>query len=131
MGNPAARKGDTVNGIDTHIVMMPSPMGEVPTPVPMAFQAKINAGTVDSVQIDSRPAAVVGAGSENSPPHAPSGGRFMKQPSNKGTITRGSDTVFIGGKPAARSGDAVLTCADPASLPNGTISSGSGTVFIG
>lgn len=34
VGKPAAKQGDRVVGVDTHIVMIPSPGGPVPTPVP-------------------------------------------------------------------------------------------------
>jgi len=37
MGNPAAKEGDKVVGVDTHIVMIPSPAGPIPTPTPMPF----------------------------------------------------------------------------------------------
>jgi len=36
-GKPAAKQGDLVVGIDTHIVMVPSPAGPVPTATPMPF----------------------------------------------------------------------------------------------
>jgi uncharacterized Zn-binding protein involved in type VI secretion len=42
----------------------------------------------------------------------------------------GSQTVKINGKAAARSGDSVRTCNDPADLPVGTIVA-VGTVMIG
>ena len=34
MGQPAAKQGDQITGIDTHIIMIPSPGGPVPTPLP-------------------------------------------------------------------------------------------------
>jgi uncharacterized Zn-binding protein involved in type VI secretion len=60
----------------------------------------------------------------------PAGGPFQTEPSNEGEIIGGSTTVFINGKPAARSGDRVNTCNDPAPAPNGTITAVS-TVKIG
>ena len=34
MGQPAAKQGDHITAIDTHIIMIPSPGGPVPTPLP-------------------------------------------------------------------------------------------------
>jgi hypothetical protein len=36
MGQPAARQDDPVSGLDIHIVMIPTPGGEVPVPLPLA-----------------------------------------------------------------------------------------------
>jgi uncharacterized Zn-binding protein involved in type VI secretion len=66
----------------------------------------------------------------NTPPHVPSGGTFVKSPSNRATITLGSTTVSINGKPAARNGDPALTCNDPDDLPAGTVVA-AWTVLIG
>jgi uncharacterized Zn-binding protein involved in type VI secretion len=35
MPQPAARQNDPVTGTDTHILMVPSPGGPVPTPTPL------------------------------------------------------------------------------------------------
>jgi uncharacterized Zn-binding protein involved in type VI secretion len=75
------------------------------------------------------PAAVVGSVATNVP-HIPSGGSFVIPPLNRGQVTVGSATVTINGKPAARAGDVVTTCDDPANLPVGTIQA-AGTVTIG
>jgi uncharacterized Zn-binding protein involved in type VI secretion len=45
-------------------------------------------------------------------------------------VLRGSATVTINGKPAARAGDPVMTCNDPADMPTGTVVA-AGTVVIG
>jgi uncharacterized Zn-binding protein involved in type VI secretion len=45
-------------------------------------------------------------------------------------IFTGCPTVMINGKPAARNGDVVMTCNDPADLPVGTVIA-TGTVLIG
>ena len=66
----------------------------------------------------------------NTPAHVPAAGPFQKPPSNKGTVDAGSATVHIDGKPAARDGDAVLTCNDPGDAPNGTVIA-AGTVLVG
>jgi uncharacterized Zn-binding protein involved in type VI secretion len=51
-------------------------------------------------------------------------------PSNRGTVLLGSFTVKIGGKFAARNGDPVTTCNDPADLPVGQLIA-VGTVTVG
>ncbi|WP_329056195.1 PAAR domain-containing protein [Amycolatopsis sp. NBC_01488] len=117
--------------MDTHIVMVPSPGGPVPTPTPLPFSGKIVQGCCATVLIAGRPAATAGSVALNVPPHVPPApGTFSKPPDNRGTIIGGSQTVLIGGKPAARVGDKVLTCADPVPVPNGTIV-GTSTVQIG
>ncbi|WDZ87012.1 PAAR domain-containing protein [Micromonospora cathayae] len=121
MGVPAAKLGDKVVGTDTHIIMIPSPVGPVPTPTPMPFAGTIATGCSTDVLIEGKPAAVVGSGAVNSPPHVPTGGPFQVPPTNQGTVLAGSPTVLINGKPAARHGDKVNTCNDPAPAPNGTI----------
>lgn len=130
MGQPAARLGDGVNGTDVHIVMVPSPTGPVPTPTPLPFAGTIANGCSQNVLIGGQPAAVVGSGAVNSPPHIPTGGTFQVPPTNQGTVLKGSATVLINGKPAARNGDAVLTCAEPAPAPNGVIRA-AGNVLVG
>ena len=130
MGNPAAKQGDQVVATDTHIVMIPSPGGPVPTPLPHPFSGMLDGGLSSDVNIAGLPAAVVGSTASNTPPHIPQGGPFQKPPANKATIQTGSTSVFINGKPAARSADTALTCNDPADLPVGTVIA-AGTVFIG
>ena len=51
-------------------------------------------------------------------------------PTNQGQVIAGSGTVLINNKAAARAGDTVNTCNDPAPLPKGTIEAVS-TVMIG
>lgn len=130
MGKPAAKLGDKVVGNDIHIVMMPSPGGPIPTPTPMPFSGTIANGCSMDVLIEGKPAAVVGSTAVNLPPHLPTGGPFQNPPTNMGTILIGSPTVLINGKPAARAGDKVNTCSDPAPAPNGTIVC-TGQVLIG
>jgi uncharacterized Zn-binding protein involved in type VI secretion len=131
MGMPAAKMGDKVVGLDTHIVMIPAPPGPpVPTPLPSPFNGIIDSGCSTNVMIEGKPAATVGSMASNIPPHIPSGGPFQVPPTNKGNIIMGSPTVMINGKPAARNGDTALTCNDPAPLPNGKIVA-IGKVMIG
>jgi uncharacterized Zn-binding protein involved in type VI secretion len=127
---PAAKQGDQVIGQDTHIILVPSPGGPVPTPTPMPFSGTITGGCSPDVLIQNMPAAVVGSTATNAPPHVPTGGPFQVPPTNQGVVVAGSGTVLINNKPAARSGDTVNTCNDPAPAPNGKIQAVS-TVLIG
>ena len=132
MGQPAAKQGDQIIATDTHIVMVPSPNGLVPTPLPHPFTGIINGELSSNVNIMGLPAATVDSTADNIPPHIPTppGTAFQKPPANKGTIKIGSPTVKINGKMAARNGDIAETCNDPADLPVGQVIA-VGTVFIG
>jgi len=133
MGQPAAKQGDQVVAVDTHIVLVPAPPGPpVPTPLPHPFSGIINGNLSSTVNIMGMPAATVDSTADNTPPHIPTppGVSFQKPPSNKATIKIGSATVKIGGKAAARNGDTAETCNDPADLPVGTVIA-VGTVMIG
>ena len=130
MGMPAAKQGDQVLAMDIHIVMIPSPGGPVPTPLPNPFMGTLDGDLSSDVFIGGMAAATVGSTATNTPQHIPAGGPFQKPPGNKATVTQGSGTVFINGKPAARMGDPALTCNDPADTPAGKVLA-SGTVFIG
>ena len=127
----AARDTDSVGGSDIHFVIIPTPSGEVPIPIPHAFSASINKAVSDNVKVNGLGAATMGSETQNQPTHIAKGSRFQKQPTNKGTVQMGSASVMINGQPAARLGDTVLTCADPSDMPNGTILSGSPNVDIG
>ena len=131
MGKPAARQNDKIVASDIHIVMIPTPGGPVPTPLPHPFMGQLDGELSSDVMIDGKPAAVVGSTATNSPSHIPNGGPFQSPPKNKGTVKLGSNTVLINGKGAARLGDTADTCNDPSDLPVGTIVSGSPTVLIG
>lgn len=131
MSRPAAKMGDTVVGVDIHIILIPAPPAPpIPTPLPHPFNGKIMSGCSTNVLIEGKPAAVQGAKAMNIPPHIPMGGPFQKPPSNQGTIMLGSMTVLINNKPAARTGDMVMTCNDPADAPTCSIVAVS-TVLIG
>lgn len=132
MSQPAAKQGDQIVATDTHIVLVPSPGGPVPTPLPHPFVGIIDGNLSKDVFIMGRPAAVVGSTAKNTPPHIPTppGTSFQKPPSNTGTIIMGSTTVLINNKPAARTGDTANTCNDPTDLPVGKVVA-AGTVLIG
>ena len=132
MGQPAAKKGDKVVAVDTHIVMVPSGGGPVPTPLPHPFSGTIDGELSGDVNIMGQPAATVGSTAGNSPAHVatPPGTSFQKPPADKATLKLGSATVKINGKQAARNGDVAMTCNDPTDLPAGTVVA-TGTVLIG
>jgi uncharacterized Zn-binding protein involved in type VI secretion len=130
MGQPAAKQGDQVVASDIHIVMIPSPGGPIPTPLPHPFAGQLDGNLSSDVNIEGKPAAVQGSTATNTPSHIPAGGPFQKPPANKAQIQLGSSTVLINGKPAARNGDTALTCNDPADLPIGQVIA-VGTVLIG
>jgi uncharacterized Zn-binding protein involved in type VI secretion len=132
MGQPAAAQNSQVVAVDTHIVMVPA-AAPVPTPLPHAFSGRIDGGLVPTVKIAGQPAAVVGSSATNQPAHVPTppGASFQAPPPNRGTVQIGSATVTIGGKPAARHGDGVVTCDDIApTAPKGHIVA-AGTVLVG
>lgn len=133
MGSPAATKNSQVIAVDTHIVMVPSPGGPVPTPLPHPFSGFIQSGVVSTVRVGGQPIATVDSVAENNPQHIamPPGTSFQNPPSNQGKVTMGSSTVRAGGKKVARVGDTVETCNDPADQPVGSIVGPAGTVKIG
>lgn len=132
MGQPAAKEGDQVVATDTHIVMVPSPGGPVPTPLPHPFTGILNESLSNNVKIMGMPAVTVDSIANNTPPHIPTppGVSFQKPPSNKGKVIMGSTTVKVNGKRLARNGDTVMTCNDPTDMPVGKIIA-VGTVWVG
>ena len=133
MSMPAAKQNDIVQAVDIHIVMVPSPGGPVPTPLPHPFVGQLNSGLATSVKVEGMPAAMVDSVAKAVPAHIPTppGTSFQKPPKNEGKVFMGSATVLIEGKPAARMGDQCMTCNDPSDLPVGTIISTTATVLIG
>jgi len=131
MGQPAAKQGDKIMAVDTHIVMVPG-TPPVLTPLPHPFTGIIGGGLSSNVKVMGMAAATVDSTADNTPAHiaTPPGTSFQKPPSNKGTIKMGSSSVKINGKAAARSGDSAETCNDPADLPIGKVIA-VGTVMVG
>ncbi len=130
MGQPAAKQGDQITATDTHIILIPSPGGPVPTPLPHPFAGIIDGALSSDVNIEGKPAATVDSTATNTPAHIPQGGPFQSPPTNQAKIVIGSATVSINGKAAARNNDTAETCNDPADLPIGTVIAVS-TVSIG
>ncbi len=96
----------------------------------MPFAGQLDGALSGDVMVDGKAAAVKGSTASNTPAHVPAGGPFQKPPANQATVDAGSTTVFFGNAPAARAGDAALTCNDPSDAPNGTILA-DGTVLVG
>jgi uncharacterized Zn-binding protein involved in type VI secretion len=129
MGQPAAKQGDQIQALDTHLIQPPPPATSTPVPGHV-FNGVINGSLSTNVKIQGQSAATVGSTATNNPPHIPLGGSFVIPPTNQATILAGSATVFINNKPAARMGDTAQTCNDPVPLPVGTVIA-AGTVLIG
>jgi len=121
MGMPAAKQLDTIIAVDTHITMVPAGPSLVPVPLPYPFSGIIDSGLSADVFINGLPAATVDSTGTNTPPHIPMGASFQTPPSNIGKIIKGSVTVSINGKQAARAGDIAETCNDPTDLPVGVV----------
>jgi uncharacterized Zn-binding protein involved in type VI secretion len=132
MGLPAAKQNDQVVGTDTHIVMVPSPSGQVPTPLPHPFSGRLDQQLSSDVKIEGLFAATVGSVASNNPPHIPTppGVAFQVPPANRGTVTTGSASVKINGQQAARTGDTVDSCDDVGN-PSDSAIIASSTVLIG
>ncbi len=131
MGMPAAKQGDQIVAVDTHIYLIPAAAGApVPSPLPSPFNGILSQELSTDVKIMGLFAATVGSVAMNTPPHLPQGGPFQRPPANQGRIISGSTSVLINGKPAARNGDTAMTCNDPADLPIGKVVA-AGSVLIG
>jgi uncharacterized Zn-binding protein involved in type VI secretion len=128
MGRPAASADSTVVGVDLHTVLVPS---APPALLPHPYVGRLNADLVSSVLIEGRPAATQGSRSQLDSPHVPTppGTSFAVPPDGAGSVSRGSATVLIAGKPAARAGDPVTTCSE-AGQPAATVQAVA-TVFVG
>ncbi len=132
---PASVLGDKAPGVCIHPVFVPAPPGPpVPTPLPHPYAGTILIGCEMTVLIGNKPAAVLGSGLQNLPPHLPTppGTGPVVPPLNDGKVILGSATVLIGGKPAARVGDQVMMCSN-GTPPTPTVIAGPGvpTVIIG
>jgi uncharacterized Zn-binding protein involved in type VI secretion len=129
MGQPAAKKGDTIQGMDMHLVKLPN---GVQAMFPFAFQSTISDKVSTNVRILGAPAAMEGSLGKNTPEHKfalPPGVDFVIQPNNQGKIAKGSKTVRINGRPAARNSDTADTCHDAPGAPALVVATGS--VLIG
>lgn len=117
MGVPAIVMNDSIQGIcPAHL--MPGPSGTQPAG-PLPFNAPITLGTIATVQIGGKPAAVMGSSGMNTmSPHVgivdpPFAGGPAAQ---IGRILSGSTTVLIGGQPAATQSSSSTMCVAPGTL---------------
>src|SRR4051794_8148772 len=99
MGLPAAKHLDPVLGVDTHIILIPTPAGPVPTPLPHPYVGMLldpmdyipKVGT--AIRVNGVPRAVAGTSGMATPPHIPMGGPFAKPPTNESEMFMGSMSV--------------------------------------
>lgn len=135
MGKPGAKKMDQIVSVtpgDVHIIMVPSPGGPVPTPIPHPCASMIKDKVATKVKVMGQPGAVKGSKSKHTPPHIPMGpGPFQKPPKNEGEIITGSANVFYEGKEAAMLGDTGKMCSDPSDTPVGKVIGTAATVLVG
>jgi hypothetical protein len=127
---PVAKRGDRVVGVDTHIVLVPSPGGPIPTPTPLAFDGEIMERPGATVFVDNEELALEQGTAQNKPGHLPIGGTFQTPPSNIATVARGSDRVFAEDRAVARSKDPARCCNDVADDETGHVVATS-SVFAG
>lgn len=120
---PAAKHFDIIMGVDVHIVMVPTPAGPVPTPLPNPFIGMVY-DLMDYIPIMGATVMVNGmmraqAGTEvkNVPCHLPIPGPFQKPPANEGEMFMGSMTVLADGEPFSFMACPVLTCQDIGMMP--------------
>lgn len=129
MGQPAAVLGDRITGTCAGH-QIPSPPAGNPGPAPpMPFSAPVTNQCATKVLIGGKPAVVVGAWGVNMPPHVGlhASDPHMAPPMQRGTVTGGSGTVLVEGKPAARMGSPCTMCLG---LP-GQLLGTAATVLIG
>ena len=118
MPGPAIVMSDQITGL-CKIHQIPNPATGIPQPAPpMPFSAPITMGTVPTVLINNKPAAVVGSQGMNTPPHVGlhASDPYMLPNMQMGKIIMGSTTVLIGGKPAATAQSQTLMCVEPGSI---------------
>ncbi|MEO7329300.1 MAG: RHS repeat-associated core domain-containing protein [Minicystis sp.] len=123
----AAKFGDPVIGVDIHHVLIPTPGGPVPTPLPHPFIGYVwdwAGAAFGSVKINGMYAAGTGTTVKALVKHFPTppGTGFAPDdvPDNEGSIVTGSKTVSFGGPSAARLGSMVSSCGFPLNLPTST-----------
>ena len=136
MGKPAAKKGDKIVSAtpgDIHIVMVPSPGGPVPTPLPHPCSSDIKMKLAKKVNVQGKAGAMKGSKSKHTPPHFPTppGVSFQKPPKNEAEVYTASSNVNYEGRGAAMLGDTGMMCSDPSDTPVGVLVIPPGTVYVG
>jgi hypothetical protein len=122
---------DLVLGVDIHIMLVPTPAGPVPTPLPHPFTglvldptgAAMNAAMGGGVVlVNGLFVTNCGTGVMNIPPHLPVPGPFAKgKPENDAELWFGALNVSMGGSLAVRLGDIALSCSDPVRMPTSVV----------
>jgi RHS repeat-associated protein len=114
----ACKHMDPLVGIDTHITLIPSPAGPIPTPLPNPYVGMVF-DPMDyvpflgaTVKINGLPRGIAGGSGQALPPHLPLAGPFAKPPSNESEIFMGSATVVADGSPQSFLALPVLSCQD-------------------
>ncbi len=117
MGTPAIVMGDRITGIcPNHLI--PAALGAPAPSPPLPFSSPITLGTIPTVLIGGKPAAVMGSSGMNVPPHVglhPTD-PFFAPPMQIGRIVAGSPTVMIGNTPAASVSSSCTCCLVPGTL---------------
>jgi RHS repeat-associated protein len=129
----ASKWFDMVVGVDTHIIMVPSPAGPIPTPLPnpfigmvydpagMVFSIGFGAvtGGVSFTLVNGLPVTNTGTGATNkmTMPHIPVPGPFMIPPGDSADLLFGGLEVHFAGSHVVRLGDLAFSCNDPVELP--------------
>lgn len=113
----AGKHLDAVMGIDTHVVMIPSPVGApVPTPLPNPYVGIVMdpldyvPGIGATVYINGLPRAQAGTGTMQITPHLPLGGPLVPPATGEGEVFMGSMTVDVDGDAQSFLSMPVLTC---------------------
>lgn len=118
MGEPAVVMNDQIQGqCPIHVIPNPATGAPQPSP-PLPFSAPLTLGLCQTVLIDGKPAAVVGANGYNTPPHVglhPSD-PYLVPTMQAGTVLSGSATVLFGSVPAANAASSCTCCATPGSI---------------
>ena len=111
-------QGDMVQAVCA-IHLIPNPVTGIPQPgPPMPFSAPLLTGIVPTVTIGGKPAAVVGSGGLNTPPHVglhPADPFFVPL-AQTAQIVSGAPNVLIDGKPAATTQSQATCCGMPGGM---------------
>ncbi|MEY4575796.1 MAG: hypothetical protein RL701_499, partial [Pseudomonadota bacterium] len=113
----AAKHFDPIVGIDTHVVMMPSPAGApIPVPLPNPYVGMLLdpldyvPGVGAKVWIHGLPRAQAGSAGIQITPHVPLGGPLAPLPTGESSVFMGSSSVAFDGDAQAFGGIPVLSC---------------------
>jgi uncharacterized Zn-binding protein involved in type VI secretion len=129
MGQPVAVAGDRVTATCA-VHQVPNPASGAPQPAPpLPFSAPLVRNLANSIRIGGKQAAVAGSSGQNTPPHIGlhASDPFLAPTSQIGTVTGGSASVLLEGKPAAKTGSPCTVCAGTPGQLAGTAA----TVLIG